>query len=146
MLHKVSNLFGRPAPHKHPPVSRETAAAAHSPAQKAGEPRKQSYSKIFRWKLPDDQKLEPVTVEVVGTFTQWQRVPLLRDGKSDGWHVTLHHIEGHKTHHYMLLVNGKPAPDKNCDGYAIPHGAQEQEFSITTPRGPRLFMLFAQTK
>ena len=46
----------------------------------------------------------------------------------------------------MLLVDGLPAQDKNCDGLAIPHGPQEQQYALTTPRGPRLFMLFAQTK
>jgi hypothetical protein len=29
---------------------------------------------------------------------------------------------------------------------AVPSGAQEQEFTIATTRGPRVFMLFAQTK
>jgi hypothetical protein len=64
----------------------------------------------------------------------------------DAWHVTLHHIEGNRTHHYMLLVDGKPVQDKNADGLAIPHGPQEEEYQLMTGRGPRLFMLFAQTK
>lgn len=101
---------------------------------------------MFRWRLPDGQTQEPATVEIVGSFTHWQRVPLMRDSKVDSWHATLHHIEGNKTHHYMLLVDGKPAPDKNCDGYAVPHGPQEEQYALTTVRGPRLFMLFAQAK
>jgi hypothetical protein len=28
----------------------------------------------------------------------------------------------------------------------VPHGAQEETFALQTPRGPRVFMMFAQTK
>lgn len=108
--------------------------------------RKPTYSKVFRWRLPDGCEKEPVTVEIVGSFTHWQRVPLMRDGKLDSWHGTVHHIEGNRTHHYMLLVDGQPTNDKNCDGYAVPHGPNEEQFAMQTPRGPRLFMLFAQAK
>jgi len=146
MFNSVSSLFGRPTPHKNPPAFREPSSGAPSSAQSNSQPRKQTYSKVFRWRLPDGQTAEPATVEIVGSFTHWQRVPLMRDSKVDAWHATLHHIEGNKTHHYMLLVDGKPAPDKNCDGYAIPHGPQEEQYALTTARGPRLFMLFAQAK
>ena len=47
---------------------------------------------------------------------------------------------------YMLLVDGQPAHDKNSDGLAVPHGPQEKQYQLITARGPRLFMLFAQTK
>ena len=70
----------------------------------------------------------------------------MRDGRLDAWHVTLHHIEGNRTHHYMLLVNGHPAHDKEFDGYAVPHGPHEEGYQIATDRGPRVFMLFAQTR
>lgn len=46
----------------------------------------------------------------------------------------------------MLFVDGKPAQDKHCDGLAVPHGAQEEHCALQTARGPRVFMLFAQTK
>lgn len=108
--------------------------------------RKQTYSKVFRWRQPDGLTHEPVSVEIVGTFTHWQKVPLVRDGVLDAWHVTLHHIQGNRTHHYMLLVDGKPVQDKNSDGLAVPHGPQEEQFQLITARGPRVFMLFAQTK
>ena len=146
MFNSVSNLFGRPAPHKNPPVYPEPRSGSPASAQSAGQQRRQTYSKVFRWRLPDGQTQEPAAVEIVGSFTHWQRVPLLRDGKVDAWHATIHHIEGNKTHHYMLLVDGQPAPDKNCDGYAVPHGPQEEQYQIATPRGPRLYMLFAQAK
>ena len=62
------------------------------------------------------------------------------------WQVTVDNIEGNKTHHYMLLANGHPANDKLCDGYTVPHGDIEHRYALTTPRGPRLFLLFAQAK
>jgi len=105
-----------------------------------------SYSKVFRWRLPDGRTEHPQTVEIVGSFTRWQKIPLMRDGALDAWHITVHSIPAHKTHHYMLLVDGKPAHDKTCDGMAIPHGFDEEQYAIQTDRGPRVFMMFAQTK
>jgi hypothetical protein len=101
---------------------------------------------VFRWRLPDGQMQAPSTVEVVGTFTRWERTPLQRDSAMDAWHVTLHHIQGNRTHHYMILVDGKPCYDKTCDGLAVPHGPDEERYTITTEKGPRVMMLFAQTK
>lgn len=145
MFQSFSNVFGGKPQHKGGPVYREEKVS--SPLEnRATADRQPTYSKVFRWHLPDGQTKEPTCVEIIGTFTQWQKVPLLHDGKVDSWHATIHHIPGNKTHHYMLLVDGEPAQDKHCDGYAIPHGGQEEQFAIQTARGPRLFMLFAQTK
>jgi hypothetical protein len=121
-------------------TTRNTGAAPHSPNNKP------TFSKVFRWRLPDGQTAEPTTVEIVGSFNHWSPVPLTRDGRLDAWHVTLHHIPGNRTHHYMLLVDGKPTYDKMCDGLAIPHGFQEEQFQLTTDKGPRVLILFAQTK
>lgn len=79
-------------------------------------------------------------------MTDWRKVPLLYDNKAHVWHAMVQNIPGNKTHHYMLLVDGKPTQDKNCDGLAMPMGAMEEQYAITTARGPRVFMLFAQTK
>jgi hypothetical protein len=46
----------------------------------------------------------------------------------------------------MLLADGKPVEDTHCDGMAVPAGAQELQYAIPTARGPRVFMLFSQTK
>jgi hypothetical protein len=108
--------------------------------------RKQVFSKVFRWRRPDGHTREPVSVEVAGSFTNWQKVPLTRDGAPDAWQVTLHDIRNHRTHHYMILVDGKPAYDRYNDGLAIPHGPEEERHQIMTDKGPRVFMLFAQTK
>ncbi|HTL58072.1 MAG TPA: hypothetical protein VL361_20460 [Candidatus Limnocylindrales bacterium] len=105
-----------------------------------------TFSKVFRWHLPGGDTHEPAAVEVVGSFTHWQKVALIRDSRVGGWHVTLHHLQGNRTHHYMLLVDGKPTFDKTCDGLAVPHGPEEERFQLKTDKGPRVMMLFAQTK
>ena len=108
--------------------------------------KKQTFTKVFRYRLPDGQTTEPRNVSVVGTFTHWQPVPLQRDGKLDSWHAIVHHIPGNRTHHYMLLIDGKPAYDSACDGMVAPHGPMEERFQLTTERGPRVLLLFSQTK
>lgn len=145
MLHRLNDLLPRSAVPKSAPRLRETPAPSSALPRNAGE-RKPTYAKVFRWQLPADQTVAPKTVELIGSFTDWQRVPLRQDDGRDSWETTVPDIAGHRTHHYMLLVDGRPAPDKNCDGLAIPVGPEEQQYALTTPRGPRLFMLFAQTK
>jgi len=108
--------------------------------------RAQTFTKVFRWHLPKGQTQKPATVEVAGTFTDWEKVPLQRAGAPDAWQVTLHDIPCNRTHHYMLFVDGQPVPDKHCDGLAIPRSPQEEQHALETARGPRVFMLFAQTK
>lgn len=121
-----------------PPAAR---GAAHPPVE-----RKLTFTKIFRWRLPHGQTEEPAAVEVTGTFTNWQKMPLIYDHAMRTWHVTIQHIQGNRTHHYMLLADGKPVEDLHSDGMAVPNGAQELQFAIATARGPRVFMLFSQTK
>jgi hypothetical protein len=148
MVQKFGNAFLQKPPHKAgtatskiPRLPTGAKGTAHPSAE-----RKLTFTKIIRWRLPDGQTVEPAAVEVVGTFTNWQKVPLVHDAVRGGWHVTLPNIPGNRTHHYMLLADGKPVQDKHCDGTAIPNGAQELQFAIATARGPRVFMLFSQTK
>jgi len=108
--------------------------------------RPQTFTRIFRWRLPAGQTQEPATVEVVGTFTKWQKVPLVRDSAQHGWQVTLHDLPVNRTHHYMLLVDGKPVRDEQCDGLVPPGNPREAQYALKTQRGPRVLMLFAQTK
>ena len=136
------SVFGKKPPQKGGPIGWEPRSPL---AQKTRE-RAASYSKVFRWRLPDGRTEPPKSVEVVGSFTGWQKIPLVRDGALDTWHLTLHNIPAHQTHHYMLLVNGQPAYDKMCDGLAEPYGPDEEQYSLETPRGRRVLMLFAQTK
>lgn len=105
-----------------------------------------TFTKIFRWQTEVAGGPQPISVAVVGSFNNWQKTPLKFDRMHGIWQLTLENIPGNCTHNYMLLVNGKPANDKNCDGLAIPHTAQEKEFALTTVRGPRVFMLFSQSK
>jgi len=108
--------------------------------------RKPTFTKIFRWRLPAGQSQAPASVEIAGTFTNWQRVSLTREGGTGAWQIALHEIASHRTHHYMLLADGKPVYDENCDGVAVPIGPLEKQYALTTDKGPRVFMLFAQTK
>lgn len=145
MFQRIGSMFGGGGAqpkngHSHP------TPGASSPVTARPMDRKPTYSKVFRWTLPTGETEEPRSVEVVGSFTDWQRVPLLKDPKVKTWHATVQNIPGNKTHHYMLLVNGQPTVDKGCDGYALPQGDHEERYALQTARGPRLFMLFAQTK
>ena len=139
-LKKPSQRDGAVVP-KAPSAPSGRVAAAHKPP-----PPRQTYSKVFRWRPPKDQTPEPALVEIAGTFTGWQKVPLVRDGVQDDWHVTLHNLQCGRMHHYMLLVDSQPVRDKHCDGLAVPHGPQEVQYQLMTERGPRVLMLFAQTK
>src|SRR6266581_6225869 len=114
MLNALNSMLGRKPPQRSTPAFVE-AQPAPSAYGRASGGAGQTYSKVFRWRLPDGQTDEPRTVEIIGSHTHWQRVLLQRDGKLDSWHATIHHIPGNRTHHYMLLIDGKPAQDKNCD-------------------------------
>lgn len=143
-------LFGRPAaPQVRHPV-RATPLVPERDASHQPENHRQNnkpvFSKVFRYRLPEGKTHEPKRVEVAGTFNHWQKVPLIHNGKLDGWHVTIHHIPGNRTHHYMLLIDGEAALDNACDGLAAPHGPVEKEFVLNTEKGPRVLMFFAQTK
>jgi hypothetical protein len=110
-------------------------------------PKKAStFNKVFRWEPVNPQDAPPASVAVIGTFTQWQPVPLKKDRAANLWQLMLNNLPGNRTHHYMLLVDGRPANDPNADGLDAPANEQEKAWALTTPRGPRLFMLFSQTK
>ena len=145
MFGSLNSLIGRKPPQKGVPLMREPSSAPPT-RRRDDHDQRQSFAKIFRWRLPDGQTEPPAAVEIVGSFTRWQRVPLHRDGVLDAWHATVHHIPGNRTHHYMLLVNGQPTYDKTCDGLAVPHGFDEEQFAMPTERGPRVLMLFSHTK
>jgi hypothetical protein len=141
MVQKFGNAFLQKPPHKSGTGFSKAPTGATPPTE-----RKPIFTKIFRWCLPGSQTPEPATVEVAGTFTNWQKMPLIYDRAMRSWHVMLQNIPGNRTHHYMLLADGKPVEDTHSDGMAIPTGAQELQFAIETVRGPRVFMLFSQTK
>ncbi len=104
------------------------------------------FSKIFRWQPSDPCAPMPHSVELAGSFTNWRAVALTRDANTNTWQLMLDEIPGNHTHRYMLLVNGKPTNDKNSDGLAVPQSAREQQYQLMTARGPRIFLLFAQTR
>ena len=104
------------------------------------------FTKIFRWPVPDGQTPQPTTVELVGSFSGWRKVPLSYDPPSRTWQVILSDIESNRTHRYVVLVDGKPAFDKSCDGLVAPQTPDEAKWGIETPRGFRVMLLFSQTK
>ena len=103
------------------------------------------FSKVFRWQQETPGPM-PVRVELVGSFTGWQKTPMKYDRVNGIWQLTLENIPGNTTHNYMLLVNGRPTKDVNSDGLAVPKTNDEKQYQLETPRGPRVFMLFSQTK
>jgi hypothetical protein len=141
MVQNFGNAFLQKPPQKSGAAALKIPAGAKPPAE-----RKLTFTKIFRWRLPDGETQEPAKVEVAGTFTNWKKVPLIYNRAMRSWQVMLQQIQGNRTHHYMLLADGKPVEDAHSDGMAIPTGAQELQFAIVTARGPRVFMLFSQTK
>ncbi len=108
--------------------------------------RRQTFSKMFHWCVPGGHEAQPGSVEVVGSFTEWKKVPFFYDRAMESWYVRMQEIIGNRTHHYVILVDGKPTYDETCDGLAIPQGPKEEQWQIDTPRGPRVMMLFGQTK
>jgi len=146
MLNAIGNMFGRkPASPKSGPLIPEPAPVVSS-IRRGRADSHPTFSKVFRWRMPDGQMNPPQSVEIVGSFTHWQKLALTRDSALDAWHLTVHNITAHRTHHYMLLIDGKPTYDRTCDGTAVPHGTDEERYQLQTERGPRIFMLFAQTK
>jgi hypothetical protein len=118
------------------PIARSRRNTEHGP----------TFSKVFRWQPADPHDPTPYSVELAGSFTDWRAVALARDAVTNTWQATLHGIPGNRTHRYMLIVNGESASDKNCDGLAVPEGLEEQKYQLMTVRGPRIFLLFSQTK
>ncbi len=104
------------------------------------------FTKVFRWPVPAEQTPQPTAVEVAGTFSEWRKLPLSYDRPSRSWQLIQHKIQGNHTHRYVFIVDGKPAYDKTCDGLAAPESPKEAQWPIETPRGPRVMLLFSQTK
>jgi len=129
---------GSPAARLAPTLERALEPETHEP--RAG------FTKVFRWQVPAEQTSQPTTVEVIGSFTGWRKVPLSYDAPSRSWQVILNNIEGNHTHQYVILVDGKPSFDQNCDGLVVPQTPEEKQWGIATPRGARVMLLFAQTK
>jgi hypothetical protein len=137
------------APKSEKQISRSELTTALRPAPKpaaAWAGNQSGFSKIFRWSVPPEETPQPTTVEVVGSFTDWRKVPLAYDKPTKTWTMTLTNIQGNHTHRYVIIVDGKPSYDKTCDGLTAPQSPQEEQWQIQTPRGPRVMLMFAQTK
>ena len=146
MIDAITNFIEtRDRPRTRPPVARITPIVPPYPEVRKGEQRT-GFTKVFRWPVPAFQTPQPTTVEVAGSFNGWRKVPLSYDPPTRTWQIILNNIQGNRTHRYVILVDGKPIYDKTCDGLAAPQTPEEAEWGITTPRGPRVLLLFSQTK
>jgi len=145
MIDTIRKLFGKKTTTA---TTSPVAAPLEFTRSHAIEPREQhgGFAKIFRWPVPPDQNPGPTIVEVAGSFTNWQRVPLAYDNVMRTWTATLRDIQGNHTHRYVMFVNGVPSYDKTCDGLAVPQGPDEERCQIATARGPRVMLMFAQTR
>jgi hypothetical protein len=131
----------------HSSHSNHAGHAHHAGNGQVAAPKKSAtFSKIFRWQPEQPGGPMPVRVEVAGSFNGWKPVIMKRDRVSGVWQAALHDLPGNRTHTYMILVNGRPVPDKHAEGLAIPHNDEEKSHALTTARGPRVFMLASQTK
>ncbi len=128
------------------PSQAATAPRLAPKRETAWEGNQSGFSKMIRWPVPNEQTPQPTTVEVVGSFSNWQKVPLAYDKPTKTWTTTLSNIQGNHTHRYVILVDGKPSYDKTCDGLTAPQSPQEERYQIDTPRGPRVMLMFSQTK
>ena len=126
------------------PRSAPMAIPRHSESQIQQE--QTGFTKVFRWPVPAGQTSPPTTVEVVGSFSGWRKVPLSYDSPSRTWQLMLNNIEGNRTHRYVVLVDGKPSYDNTCDGLVAPQSPEESKWSLATPKGSRVMLLFSQTK
>jgi hypothetical protein len=146
MFSALGNLLGRKTaqPSSSPLRPAFPSAGSSTQSRRRQDPR-DTYARVFRWK-PAGSSDRPTRVEIAGSFTRWQTVSLTHDAVQDAWIITIDGIPGKKTHHYMLLIDGKPVFDPACDGFALPQGFDEEQFALATEKGPRVLMLFSQTK
>ena len=151
MLSKLGIMLGRkPVKPVSQAVSRpstqpQTTSASPARRRNNSDPR-QTYARVFRWRVQGDCAERPVSVEVIGSFTRWQSVSLTHNPADNSWSATVAGIPAGRTHHYMMLINGQPTFDSSCDGYAVPQGFDEEQYVLMTERGPRVLMLFAHAK
>ena len=144
MFSAIGNLLGRKTGQPARQLARPSFPSGSGSSSRRQDPR-DTYARVFRWK-PAGESARPTRVEIVGSFTRWQTVTLTHDAVQNAWTITIDGIAGKKTHHYMLLIDGKPVFDPACDGFASPQGFDEEQFALETEKGPRVLMLFSQTK
>ncbi len=146
MIAAITNFIeSKDRPCTRPPEARLRPSVLRQPEADRNEART-GFTKVFRWPVPAEQTPQPTAVEVVGTFTDWQKVPLAYDKPTRTWVATLNSIPSNHTHRYVMLVDGTPTYDKTCDGLTAPQSSPEAKWQIATPRGPRVMLLFGQTK
>ncbi len=143
MIDAVTSLFKQP-PQKQ--ITRPEAGIRLKTRPRFDTGQSSGYTKVFHWPVPAGQTSQPKTVEIVGSFSGWRRIPLSYDRPSRSWLLMQKDIQGNCTHRYVILVDGKPSCDDICDGLVAPQSPEEARWQIETARGPRIMLKFAQTK
>ena len=146
MIDGIINFIERKSERKTRPVEAVIAPKARPRPEPEKHEQAFGFTKVFRWPVPAGQTPSPATVEVAGTFSEWRKLPLIYDRPSKSWQLIQRDIPGNHTHRYVFLVDGKPAYDKTCDGLAAPESPKEAQWQIDTPKGPRVMLLFSQTR
>ena len=62
------------------------------------------FTKVFRWPVPAEQAPKPTTVEVVGSFSEWHKLPLTYDAPTKTWQLIQRDIPGNHMNRYVMLV------------------------------------------
>jgi hypothetical protein len=146
MIDGITNFFGSKGKTNTRPTRARIQATVPAFPDAGRREQRVGFTKVFRWPVPADQTPQPTTVEVAGSFNGWRKVPLSYDPPTRTWQIALNNIEGNRTHRYVILVDGRPSYDKNCDGLTTPQTPDEARCQIATAKGPRIMLLFAQTK
>jgi hypothetical protein len=146
MIDAITNFIGRKSRTRTKRPEARIAVETRPPPEAEKRGRRFGFTKVFRWPVPAEQTPQPAAVEVVGTFSEWRRLPLSYDRPTKCWHLILRDIVGNRTHRYVLLIDGNPTYDETCDGLVTPQDPQEERWQIETPKGPRVMLLFSQTK
>ena len=144
MIEAITDFFERKSKTKTRPAMVRLAPARRPEPESRGQ--QFGFTKVFRWPVPAEQTPKPTTVEVVGSFSEWRKLPLSYDAPTKTWQLIQRDIPGNHTHRYVMLVDEKPSIDQSCDGFAFPQGPVEEQWQIATPRGPRVMLMFSQTK
>lgn len=146
MIDAITSWISSKPKKKQHPSRAETPSNPTPHARRDDRDRRPTYTKIFRWAVAEGEANPPASVEIIGSFSNWKRVPLTFDAATRTWVAFVRDIEGNRTHHYVFLVDGTPVCEENCDGLAAPSGPEEARWQITTKNGPRVMLLFGQTK
>ena len=116
MIEAITDFFERKSKTKTRPAMVRLAPKPARCPEPESRGQQFGFTKVFRWPVPAEQTPKPTTVEVVGSFSEWCKLPLSYDPPTKTWQLIQRDIPGNHTHRYVMLVDGKPTYDKTRDG------------------------------